>query len=609
MKRSLLYFLIVVALSTNTVLSQADSVNRLEEVVVTDAKLYKHSKTQQVSVLKDSVLRQNEPSLTSLLKFNSVLYFRENGYGMVSSPSFRGTSASQTAVVWNGININSQLNGQTDFNAINTSGFDNIAVRGGGGSVLYGSGAIGGSIHLNNNFNFNKDFDNSLNIEAGSFETFNLNYSGAYSSKKASVYYNFSGTTSENDYKYLGSDKRNENGDYYNVGLHTGFAYWLNDTNILKLHSSFTKGDRGFSGTLLSKSNSKYEDKNSRNLLEWKAFYNRFTSSLKLAYIEEAYNYFENRESDIFTKGVSNSLIGRYNLGYDLNESSNIAINVDYQKTSGSGSNLEKHSRETISTSLLFSQQLKRFTYELSARQEFNDRYKSPFLFAAGGNYEVTESYAIRVNLSRNFRIPTYNDLFWSNGGNKNLRPESSWQAEIGNKILIQNLELGAIFYWLEIEDLLRWMPSDNGVWRPQNTAQTRNLGVEFRGSWKEHFGKHHLALNTTYAYTRTKDLSLKKVLIYTPEHKSTVNIGYSLKDFSAFYQFLHIGSIYTSTDNNYHLDGYQISNLGFGYNFGNHDFLKFNFEIRNLFNANYQSLPSRPMPGRSINTSLTFKF
>jgi hypothetical protein len=37
-------------------------------------------------------------------------------------------------------------------------GYDQIGIKAGGGSVTYGSGAIGGSIHLNNILDFNKGF-------------------------------------------------------------------------------------------------------------------------------------------------------------------------------------------------------------------------------------------------------------------------------------------------------------------------------------------------------------------------------------------------------------------------------------------------------------------
>src|SRR5690606_40881496 len=75
-------------------------------------------------------------------------------------------------VIWNGININSQTSGQTDFNAINSLSFDNITVKSGGGSVLYGSSAIGGSIHLNSDLAFYDTFENELFLKYGSFNTF-----------------------------------------------------------------------------------------------------------------------------------------------------------------------------------------------------------------------------------------------------------------------------------------------------------------------------------------------------------------------------------------------------------------------------------------------------
>ena len=134
----------------------------LREVEVSDHLLKDFSKTQNITTLSDSIIKRNASFLTSLLNYNSLIYFKENGLGGASSPSFRGTTASQTAVVWNGININSQLLGQTDFNTINSLGFNSITVKPGGGSVLYGSGAIGGSIHLNTDLYYYKKFENEV---------------------------------------------------------------------------------------------------------------------------------------------------------------------------------------------------------------------------------------------------------------------------------------------------------------------------------------------------------------------------------------------------------------------------------------------------------------
>jgi len=132
------------------IFSQEQTTVQIQEVVISDNLLKDYSQTQKTQKLTDSIIKRNPSFLTSILNYNSLIYFKENGIGGASSPSFRGTTASQTAVIWNGININSQTSGQTDFNAINSLSFNNITIKAGGGSVLYGSSAIGGSIHLNN---------------------------------------------------------------------------------------------------------------------------------------------------------------------------------------------------------------------------------------------------------------------------------------------------------------------------------------------------------------------------------------------------------------------------------------------------------------------------
>ena len=118
MKRTCILFLLFLCYCIGNLNAQIDSLNVLPEVVLSDAKLRNFSHGQVLGTINDSLLDNSSTSLTEVLRYNSLIYFRENGPGGVSSPSFRGTSAQQTAVVWNGININSQLNGQTDFNTI-----------------------------------------------------------------------------------------------------------------------------------------------------------------------------------------------------------------------------------------------------------------------------------------------------------------------------------------------------------------------------------------------------------------------------------------------------------------------------------------------------------
>lgn len=609
MKKGIFYILLPLLLCSLSGYGQLDSVQYLNEVVLSDIHLNRNSETHRVQILNDSVLERNSPALSSVLKFNSPLYFRENGPGMVSSASFRGTTASQTAVVWNGININSQFTGQTDFNTVLTSGYENVAIRSGGGAVLYGSGAIGGSVHLNNRFRFGSGFRNTLRLDYGSFETFYGSVDSEFSSDNLSIQLNVARHNSDNDFPYPNSEKNNQNGDYQNTGLSAAIAYLLNDSNTLKFYTNFYDGERGFSGTLSLASKSKYEDRNSRNLLEWNSYFGKFVSGLKLAYLGEEYKYFENRQSDTYSFGKAETALAKYNLAYRPGLDIELTGLLEFQRTTGEGTNISNTQiRETGSAGLMFSHNLFPFKYEVSARAEFSDQYDSPILFSAGAAYEITESYLIKLNFSRNYRIPTFNDLFWYAGGNTDLKPEKSLQAEIGQEFHLFGAVLSLSGFIIDTEDLLRWLPSSGGMWTPHNTEKARNYGLETTLDWNRYYSGHEFSLYGTYAFTRAIDRSLDKELIYVPAHKATASAGYGYGKLSSYFQFLYNGEVYTSSDNNYSLPGYTVSNAGIEYNFLKRK-LSLGVEIRNVFDTEYQSMPSRPMPGRSFNSSLTFNF
>ena len=588
--------------------AQLDSLQYLDEVELSDVRLFRNSEAQQVSVLTDSVLDRNTDFLSSLLKFNSLIHFKENGNGMVSSASFRGTTASQTAVVWNGININSQFTGQTDFNALTTTAYDQVAVRHGGGSVLYGSGAVGGSIHLNNHFSFRRDFSSTLRLGYGSFNSLEGDLKVRLSNETTSGWVSLSGSSSDNDFKYLGTDQHNENGDIKQEGVSLGIAHLLGDKHSLKFITDYSKGTRGFSGTLTAPSRSEHRDKNSRNLLEWKARYERFTGTLRLAYLDETYRYYENRESDTHSFGVAKTGIAKYDIQYDLSENLSLTGVGEYRYTDGEGSDIGTANRDIGSMSILMNHQLGKFFYELSLRGETSNRFSSPLLYSLGTGYQVSDFYGLRFNFSRNYRIPTFNDLFWRAGGNMELQPEESLQVDLGHQFQIGSLSLNLSTYLINITNLLRWIPDANGAWRPENTKDVRNYGLETILGYEKSFGTHKVNVTGTYASTQTEDRTTNKELIYVPKQKATTALGYSIEDFSFFYQFLFTDKVFTSSDNNYQLDGYTIANTGVYYTFRRQLQLRAGVEVRNLWNTYYESMPSRPMPGRSFHVSITFE-
>lgn len=590
--------------------AQQDAIIKLDEVVIADVQLKKFSNSQSVLQLSDSVISKNRMSLTSLLNYNSVIYFKENGLGMVSSPSFRGTTAQQTAVIWNGININSVLNGLTDFNTISTKDFNSIAVRAGGGSSIYGSSAIGGSVHLNNELRFGKKFENALQTSYGSFNTVNINYKTQFANDTYSTQISISRNASDNDYEYLDTDLKNENGQFFNTSFNANAAYKLNSKNVLKLYSYLFDGERHFSGTLAAPSKSKYNDTNTRNLVEWVGNYNQFTSKLKAAFLSEKYKYFENAATSVFSSAEVNTFIIKYDLAYKVNSKMELNSIFDFTKNKGDGEAIGTNSRNIGSAVLLLKHApFKKFLYEISVRKEVTNSYKSPVLFSIGTTFSPFSFYKLKVNGSRNFRIPTFNDLYWQGSGNPNLKPESSYQMEVGNDFKFKNTTFSVTGYYIKIQDLLRWSPSAGGNWSPNNVADVATYGGEFLVHSFKKIGKNQFDFNATYAYTTSIDLQKDKQLIYVPYHKFTSSLAYSYHKFTANYQYLYNGKVFTSSDNFYVLKAYFVSNVGIEYSLGREKIVQLGFDVGNLFNEKYQSVSPRPMPGRNYTMHLTLNF
>jgi len=600
------------------ILAQNDSITKLKEVVVSDANLKKYSNSQSILKLNDSVINKNETLLTDLLNFNSTIYFKEYGRGMLSTVAFRGTTASQTAVIWNGININSQMNGSTDFNTISGSDYNSISIKAGGGSIIYGSGAVGGTVHLNNDLSFYKRFENNLRLDYGSFNTIGVNYKTNISNEKWSAQIGFSKNSSTNDYKYLnqynwkGEQRWNQNGQYDIITMSANVGYKLDSKNSLKLYSQTSNTDRNTSLVSESETKSKYINGFNRNLLEYDGNFGKFTTNFKTAYIFENYQYFADNSTNIYTYGKTQSLITKADLGYQLFKSIQINGILDYNRTKGYGSGFGNNTREISSAALLVKQDVStNWKNEFGIRKEFTNNYKSPVLFSLGSSYQFGKLYNLKLNLSRNFRIPTFNDLYWEEGGNPDLKPESSYQAEIGNVFTYKNISLTQTFYYIKIKDLLRWVPGSNGIWMPQNTDKVNSYGAETLLSWKKNFGKNYFMANATYAYSVSENIETKKQLFFVPYNKVTASVSYSRNRVSANYQFLYNGFVYTQSDNDPKkiVPAYNVSNIGIDYDFKLLTSLKLGFQVLNLWNKYYESLEYYPMPGRNYNLYLNLKF
>lgn len=596
--------------------AQLDSIQKLDEVIVSDSKLKKYISGVKIEILKDSIINKNGTSLTNLLAFNSNLYFKENGYGMVSSPSFRGTSASQTAVVWNGININSQLNGQTDFNTINTLNYSSIAVRSGGGSVQYGTGAIGGSIHLNNRLNFTNHFETDIITGYGSFNSKKIGLKTSLGNKLWTGNIGVAYVDSDNNYKYLGTNMVNENGAFNNLNLNVNLGVFISNKDVLKLYNQSYAGNRNFSGTLVGPSRSKYEDENYRTMLEWSRISGKFTSKLKVVHLHELFKYFENKDKEAFSLGKVNTLLINHNFNIHFNNKLQLKTILEYSNAKGKGDSFNEPVRNIFSTTVLLNHKPNNLlSYGINLRQDFITGHERPFVFSVNADLDLFEHYKIQINGSKNYRIPTFNDLYWEPGGNLNLVPESSYQIDLGQQFNYNNFNIKLNGYYINTKDMIQWLPDTTGTWSPINVGEVASYGAELEVKSHYNINKHQFNFSGHYSYTISENLETKKQLIYVPYHKGNLNIAYHYKEATVYYQHVFTGEIFTTEDNikgrSTSLKSFDVGNIGCNYTLfkNTKNKLETGIVIKNIFNEIYENVAFRPMPNRNFNIQLNYKF
>ena len=207
----------------------------------------------------------------------------------------------------------------------------------------------------------------------------------------------------------------------------------------------------------------------------------------------------------------------------------------------------------------------------------------------------------VKASVSRNYRFPTLNDLYFLPGGNPDLKNEHGFSYDAGVSFDVGKkgvYKLGGSASWFDsyIDDWIIWLPT------PRNVKKVHAYGVEVKANLAVQPAKDWLIdLNGSYSWTPSinegekmspADQSVGKQLPYVPEHSA------SLTGRWAYYseRFTMSSNDYTLTG---HLPRYFMSNISLEkmLSFKPLD-VQLKLAVNNLFNEDYLSVLSRPMPG-----------
>lgn len=618
-----------------------DSIVHLQEVVIEQSRLSGYA-ISKYTLKVDSLTHQlaSAGSLADLLRKYGFGHLRAYGPGGLATASFRGTGSSHTAVLWNGINLLSPLSGQLDLSLVPVSFIDDASVQTGGVASLYGNGSIGGTIHLNNAARFNDGMKLSSFVSGGSFGSYYKGVGASFGMKKfissTKVFLN----DARNDFEYLNKNifpARKEKRDH--TALHQkGILqqnYWQPAAQHL-LTLKFWYQDNTYQvpnpSSVLRKAEAIEQNTFYRAVAGWHFNHQFFDLSYQSAFIKHHLNYTD-PSINIISRSTFNTMINTMESNFSLAKNTSMTSGFNYTWEQGLadafGINTTQRSRMAVFSTLKWLP-LTKWELAFAFREEWVNGSATPFAPSLTAKWKGTTGLDIYGSASRNYRIPTFNDLYWKGAGglgNADLKPELSISNELGfnytspTTVSKSSLSFKTAAFSNSVKDWILWTPVTAAIWSPQNVKRVWSRGIETQASARANSGKMAVELSFQYTFTRSTNLEiyqdsnsneLNKQLMFTPMHEGSITgrvlwKGYSLNVVSSY-----TGKQYTDGDNNEFnaMRAYFITSLWMNKSVT----LKKTkatliSEVNNIFNAAYQSRPGYPMPGRNYKLGITILF
>lgn len=566
-------------------------------------------------------------SLGELLSQSGNMFIRMNSNGSLASPSLRGMGAAHTALIWNGFNIQSSMNGQSDLNLVSPILFDRFTLQPGAGSALWGSSAAGGTLHLSSN-----DSISSLQIgqQNGSWNNRTTFIRSSLVKKRITVSLRAFHQDFANNYQYRNTALP---GLPLTIQQHAGISQTaisgnvnisLGKQQLLKASVWHQHSNRDIPPLVTTPMAFAHQfDYFIRASVLWKAQAGRGEIYVRSGYFSEKI-HFNDSLSGLYAQNNAYSLVqeaewkspfnnGRHWLQAGINHTFNTA-NVDGYQVA-----LRTQQRAALFTSIQSFWLNKRLVSLLSFRQEWFDGTFAPLTPSLSASWALNSSLKLRSQVAGIFRIPTLNDLYWIPGGNPELKPERGHSAELSLEYVTRfsksTISWSGEVFQNQINNRILWIPGAS-YWAPENIKQARSmgLGTSLKYAYQNGSNRWVVSLNAQHVLAgeitdTDKWYSLPEhQLIYTPAWLAAGHIEYSRASLTVFVQSNYTGIRYTLSDNTQRLPGYFLADAGIRINIKTGNFSnQLFFSCRNLLNSTYEVVAWRPMPLRSWHAGIQF--
>ncbi|MFA5008513.1 MAG: TonB-dependent receptor [Candidatus Omnitrophota bacterium] len=564
----------------------------------------------EVITKKDIESSQAKDVSEVLSGIDSVNISNYGGLGALKTIRMRGATPSQVLILMDTRPLNSPRDGEVDLNTIPLDNIERIEVMPGAASSLYGSQAMGGTINIITKSPPKSGQKLEFTTRFGSFATFIESLSqGARIGKFG---YIVSGG-------YESSEGFRVNSAFNSKDFNSKFDYKINDYNTLGASCGFYKSRAGTPGPITAPDDDDIQVQLKNYIdLNWDSRIDETTGLNARVYNNyDRLEFSENSVGSIFDTPFSRAIHTTKVEGLDLRFNKELSdfyqliSGYNYVQNLNDSTSSAKH-KYNVNAGYLENQ----FNISEKAKLSLSGRVDNYSNFGAEFNpsvnfvYNLWENSGIHTSVSRSFRAPTFNDLYWPDEGwakgNPDVKPEKGINYELGFDTKVNKyFSTGLTYYRSDFSDLINWAPDASNVWQPTNVGRATINGVELINKFYP-FDNFEIGLN--YNFLSARDKKTNKYLIYQPENKMDFSLKY--KEFYGFNFELAgqwTGKRFHDSDNAIKVKPYFLLNFNVSKKIKeNYNIF---FSIDNLLNKEYQVVLDYPTPGLSVNGGVKVEF
>ena len=638
-----------------------DSLQEIEEITVTAKRRDKEIITPQKLEGK-TLQRLNSLSVADAIRYFAGAQIKDyGGVGGIKTIDIRSMGSNHMGVYYNGIQLGNAQNGQIDLGKFSLENIEEITLYSGQRSDIFQSArefGSAGSVYLQSRkpkFQNGKNVNVKASMKGGSFFLVNPSLLLEYKlTDQISMSMNAELTSSDGKYKFrykrvtpsgevaYDTTAIRENGDINAIRVETGIQHYYSSTGYWKLHAYHYNSERGIPGAIVNnvwRRGERLWDRNSFLQGSFEDEFFRFWGLRVNAKYAYDYTHYVNnddklihtdnqyKQREFYISAANKFALFNWwdvSLSYDF-QWNNMSEYIDATRTShwlAAATAMNFYDILKIQASVLGT-----FIQDHTDKaQTKGSNRATPAIFLS---YQPFHDIGLSLCAfyKQAYRYPTFNDLYYTDMGNAELKPELAIQHNVGlhynikqEKQTFHQFHIGVDVYYNKVKDKIiaypkgqqfRWTMLNLGLVKIHGVDADMQMTLLLPADWTL-TGKLQYTYQQAIDVTDPADTYYGDQIPYIPWHSGSAIAMLTWRNYGLNYSFIYVGERYSQQENVIynHVQPWYTHDLSImGMWNINKVRLKATIEVNNLLSQDYDVIINYPMPKRNYRLGLSVEF